>query len=46
VKILRRKQALYQVQIGRFLTQKNANEVGAQLQAEGFISRFSVVAYK
>jgi hypothetical protein len=46
VKISSRKKVLYQVQIGRFPTQKNASEVGAQLQAEGFISRFSLVTYK
>jgi len=45
-KLSRRKTALYQVQIGRFPTRKNATDAGTQLQAKGFVSRFILVGYK
>ncbi len=46
IKTSRRKNSLYQVQIGRFPTRKEANETGMRLQADGFISRFTLVEYK
>jgi hypothetical protein len=45
-KLSRGTTTLYQVQIGRFPMRKNATEVGTQLQAKGFISRFILVGYK
>ena len=42
----RKKRVFYYVQLGRFKTQKDANEAGRQLNARGLLSTFTVSSYR
>jgi cell division septation protein DedD len=42
----RRKRSIYFLQLGRFKTQKDANEVGRQLKARGLVANFTVSSYR
>jgi len=41
----RKKSVFYNVQLGRFKTQKDANEAGRQLKARGLVTSFTVASY-
>lgn len=42
----RKKKVFYYVQLGRFKTQKDANEAGRQLNARGLVNTFTVASYR
>ena len=42
----RKKRALYYLQLGRFKTQKDANEAGRELKARGLVTSFIVTSYR
>ncbi len=42
----RKKKAFYYLQLGRFKTQKDANEAGRQLRDRGLVTSFTVSAYR
>jgi len=42
----RKKQSFYYLQLGRFKTQKDANEAGRQLKDRGVVTSFTVSSYR
>jgi len=42
----RKKRVFYYVQLGKFKTQKDANEAGRQLKTRGLVTSFSVTSYR
>jgi hypothetical protein len=42
----RKKRAFYYLQLGRFKTQKDANEAGRELKTRGLVTGFTVTSYR